>query len=67
MLCGPPVQGGLAEVWFGFGGENWGRHSIIGLPCRRVHVLRGHTLVIEELGEVIETRTLADPLADWTA
>ena len=46
------------------GGENWGRHSIIGLPCRRVHVLRGHTLTIEELGEVVETRTLADPLAE---
>lgn len=46
------------------GGENWGRHSIIGLPCRRVYVLRGHTLTVEELGEVIETRELADPLAE---
>ncbi|MGB0134316.1 anthranilate synthase component I family protein, partial [Dokdonella sp.] len=45
------------------GGENWGRHSIIGLPCRRVYSLRGHTLSVEELGEVIETRELADPLA----
>ena len=45
------------------GGENWGRHSIIGLPCRRVHVLRGNTLTIEDLGEVVETRELADPLA----
>ena len=46
------------------GGENWGRHSIIGLPCRRVHVLRGNTLTVEELGEVVETRELADPLAE---
>ena len=46
------------------GGENWGRYSIIGLPCRRVHVLRGNTLTIEELGEVVETRELADPLAE---
>ncbi len=45
------------------GGENWGRHSIIGLPCRRVYVLRGHTLTVEDLGEVVETHELADPLA----
>jgi len=24
------------------GGETWGRHSIIGLPSRRVYKLRGH-------------------------
>jgi anthranilate synthase component 1 len=46
------------------GGENWGRHSIIGLPCRRVYVLRGNALTVEELGEVVETRELADPLAE---
>jgi len=46
------------------GGENWGRHSIIGLPCRRVHVLRGRTLTIEELGEVVESRELDDPLGE---
>ncbi len=46
------------------GGENWGRHSIIGLPCRRTYVLRGNTLAIEELGEVVETRELDDPLAE---
>jgi anthranilate synthase component I len=49
------------------GGENWGRHSIIGLPCRRVYSLRGHTLSVEELGEVVETRELADPLAEIDA
>ncbi len=46
------------------GGENWGRHSIIGLPCRRVYVLRGNTLTVEDLGEIVETRTLADPLSE---
>lgn len=45
------------------GGENWGRHSIIGLPCRRVYSLRGHRLDIEEFGEVVESRELVDPLA----
>ena len=46
------------------GGENWGRYSIIGLPCRRVYALRGSTLSVEELGETVETRTLADPLGE---
>ncbi len=46
------------------GGENWGRHSIIGLPCRRVYSLRGRTLSVEELGEVVETREVDDPLAE---
>jgi anthranilate synthase component 1 len=46
------------------GGENWGRYSIIGLPCRRVYALRGRTLSVEELGEVTETRELADPLGE---
>jgi anthranilate synthase component 1 len=46
------------------GGENWGRHSIIGLPCRRVYSLRGKTLSVEELGETVETRELDDPLGE---
>ena len=49
------------------GGETWGRHSIIGLPCRRVYVLRGNTLTVEELGEIVETRELADPLGEIEA
>jgi len=44
------------------GGETWGRHSIIGLPARRSFEFRGHTLTVRELGEVIETREVADPL-----
>jgi anthranilate synthase component 1 len=46
------------------GGETWGRHSIIGLPARRVYSLRGHTLSVEDCGEVVEQRELADPLAE---
>jgi len=37
------------------------------LPCRRVHVLRGKTLTIEDIGEVVESRELADPLAEIEA
>src|SRR5450432_2859925 len=46
------------------GGENWGRHSIIGLPCRRVYKLHGHRLSVEELGETVEQRDVADPFAE---
>lgn len=46
------------------GGENWGRYSIIGLPARRVFKLYGTCLHIEEFGEQVETRELADPLAE---
>ena len=46
------------------GGETWGRYSIIGLPCRRVYVLRESTLTVEDLGEVVETRELDDPLGE---
>jgi anthranilate synthase component 1 len=46
------------------GGETWGRYSIIGLPARRVYKLRGHTLQTEDLGEITESREVADPLAE---
>ena len=46
------------------GGATWGRYSMIGLPARRVYRLRGHTLEVEDSGEVVETRTLADPLGE---
>ena len=46
------------------GGETWGRYSIIGLPAKRIYTFRDHTLEIREHGEVIETRELADPLAE---
>ena len=46
------------------GGENWGRYSIIGLPAARVFRFRERTLEVEEHGEVIERRELADPFAE---
>lgn len=49
------------------GGERWGRYSIIGLPARRTYALRGNTLTVRDLGEVVETRELLDPLAEIEA
>ena len=46
------------------GGNTWGRHSIIGLPAKRVFKLRGHMLETEDFGEVVESREVADPLAE---
>jgi anthranilate synthase component 1 len=46
------------------GGETWGRYSIIGLPARRVFSLRGRVLEERCHGDVVETRTLDDPLAE---
>ena len=46
------------------GGERFGRYSIIGLPARRIYSFRGHTLEVTELGEVVERREVADPLAE---
>ena len=46
------------------GGERFGRHSIIGLPARRVYAFAGHTLYVTEHGELVEAREVADPLAE---
>ncbi len=46
------------------GGANWGRYSIIGLPARRVFSFRGHAFTASEDGVVVETREVADPLAE---
>jgi anthranilate synthase component 1 len=46
------------------GGERFGRHSIIGLPARRVYAFAGHTLFVTEHGELVETREVADPFAE---
>ncbi|MEH6548963.1 MAG: anthranilate synthase component I [Pseudomonadales bacterium] len=45
------------------GGEKWGRHSIIGLPCRTVLKVFGHQIQIETDGEIVEQEEVADPLA----
>ncbi len=44
------------------GGEKWGRYSIIGLPCRRRIVVRGHEITLCD-GEESRTSTHPDPLA----
>jgi anthranilate synthase component I len=44
------------------GGERFGRYSIIGLPAHRVYAFAGHTLFVTELGELIDTRVVEDPL-----
>ena len=44
------------------GGEQWGRYSIIGLPCKTVYKVIGKQLVREELGREVERQTVADPL-----
>ncbi|MBS0213517.1 MAG: anthranilate synthase component I [Proteobacteria bacterium] len=49
------------------GGETWGRYSIIGLPARRTYTFRGHTLDVREHGDVVASRTLADPFAEVEA
>ncbi|PJA39463.1 MAG: anthranilate synthase component I, partial [Lysobacterales bacterium CG_4_9_14_3_um_filter_62_6] len=49
------------------GGQRWGRHSIIGLPARRVIKVFGHRLIEEDEGVVISDREVADPLAEIEA
>ncbi|KFN51782.1 anthranilate synthase subunit I [Arenimonas malthae CC-JY-1] len=46
------------------GGETWGRYSIIGLPARRTYTFRGNTMQVRDYGDLVETRELADPLAE---
>ncbi len=45
------------------GGERWGRYSIIGCPARTVYRIHGHTVAVEEDGEIIESHEVKDPLA----
>lgn len=45
------------------GGENWGRYSIIGLPCRRAWRASGRVLEQLDFGQVIHREDDIDPLA----
>ncbi len=45
------------------GGEQWGRYSIIGLPCRSVLKVSGHRIVVETDGRIVEEIDADDPLA----
>ncbi|HWP01427.1 MAG TPA: anthranilate synthase component I [Methylococcus sp.] len=44
------------------GGEQWGRYSIIGLPCRTVLEVRGHSVLVREHGEPVESVSVANPV-----
>lgn len=45
------------------GGEQWGRYSIIGLPCRRHYRVHGLRIDTWEDGQRIASQTVEDPLA----
>ena len=45
------------------GGEQWGRYSIIGLPCRTLLQVRGQRVTLTTDGQVQEDLEVADPLA----
>lgn len=45
------------------GGDKWGRYSIIGLPCRTVIRVSGHTVTIEQDGKQVESIQTSDPLS----
>ena len=44
------------------GGEQWGRYSIIGLPCQTVVKISGNLIRVEKNGELLETVTHDNPL-----
>ncbi len=44
------------------GGEQWGRYSIIGLPCRTLVKITGNVIRLEKDGEVLEETKRDNPL-----
>ncbi len=44
------------------GGEQWGRYSIIGLPCQTVVKISGNQIRVEQSGELLEAVTHDNPL-----
>lgn len=58
-LAGAPYTYLLESVQ---GGAQWGRYSIIGLPCRTHLSVRGRDIELTVDGEVTERRTVDDPL-----
>ena len=44
------------------GGEQWGRYSIIGLPCKTVVKINGKQIRVEKDGDLLETVTHDNPL-----
>ncbi|MCF6204232.1 MAG: anthranilate synthase component I [Methylococcaceae bacterium] len=47
-----------------YGGEQWGRYSIIGLPCKTWVKITGTQITLEKEGEVLEDFTHPKPL-EW--
>ena len=45
------------------GGEQWGRYSFIGLPCREVVEVRAKKITVRRDGTVVEATETANPLA----
>lgn len=45
------------------GGEQWGRYSIIGLPCKTIVKITGNQISLEQSGEILETALQDNPLA----
>jgi anthranilate synthase component I len=44
------------------GGEQWGRYSIIGMPCQTLVKISGSRISLEKNGEILETATHDNPL-----
>jgi len=44
------------------GGEQWGRYSILGLPCQTVLKVNGYDIRLEKNGELLEAITDSNPL-----
>ncbi|SJM90236.1 Anthranilate synthase component 1 [Crenothrix polyspora] len=44
------------------GGEQWGRYSIIGLPCKTLVKITGNLICLEKDGEVVEALSHDNPL-----
>jgi len=44
------------------GGEQWGRYSIIGLPCKTIIKINGKQIRLEQNGDCVETITHDNPL-----
>ncbi len=44
------------------GGEQWGRYSIIGLPCKTIVKINGQVITLEKHGELLESLTHSQPL-----
>jgi len=44
------------------GGEQWGRYSMIGLPCQVIVKITGNQVSVEKNGEILESLTHENPL-----